>query len=206
MIYTPKNRVDIEAYPAVRDHLLPFKADLKARATKQEWWELQQAQAAYEHSFSQQKVIWPEFSQGPKFSLDISGTFPLNKVYFIPDAQPRLVASLGSKANWFYLFGEAGSLRGGQWRLIMGEAALSRVPIPTIADADRFDELGAHVQAVSETLARLASTVVHRLADLDPGIESTAAFRAWPRLSFTQLRALIAKRFHGLDFPLAQRD
>ncbi len=44
LINTPKGKVDIDAYPAVRDWLLPFKDRLEARATQQEWWELQQAQ------------------------------------------------------------------------------------------------------------------------------------------------------------------
>ena len=47
----PKNRVNIEDYPAIRDWLLPFKVDLEARATKQEWFELQQAQEAYRPAF-----------------------------------------------------------------------------------------------------------------------------------------------------------
>ncbi|UFE50048.1 hypothetical protein LOE37_23580 (plasmid) [Pseudosulfitobacter pseudonitzschiae] len=47
LIYIPKNRIDIDDYPAIRDWLLPFKDQLEKRATKQEWFELQQAQEAY---------------------------------------------------------------------------------------------------------------------------------------------------------------
>ena len=46
LINTPKGKVDIDAYPAVRNWLLPFTPELEKRATKQEWWELQQAQLA----------------------------------------------------------------------------------------------------------------------------------------------------------------
>lgn len=205
LIYTPKNRVDIDAYPAVRDYLLPYKERLERRATKQEWWELQQAQGAYEPAFGKSKVIWPEFSQGPKFSFDTAGTFPLNKVYFVPDARPRLVAQLGSKPSWFYLFGEAGSLRGGQWRLITGEAALSRVPLSSSSDGEQLDVLATDIQDLCLELAGLVDSVVHRLADLDPRVGVTSAFRAWPDLSFADLRALIAKRFRGLDFKVAER-
>ena len=48
LINTPKGKVDINAYPAIRDWLLPFKPELENRATKQEWFELQQAQLAYQ--------------------------------------------------------------------------------------------------------------------------------------------------------------
>ncbi|MEO6966863.1 MAG: N-6 DNA methylase [Rhodanobacteraceae bacterium] len=44
-IYIPKNTIDIDDYPAIRDHLAPFKQKLEQRATKQAWFELQQAQA-----------------------------------------------------------------------------------------------------------------------------------------------------------------
>lgn len=43
LIYIPKNRVNIDDYPAIRDWLLPFREGLEKRATKQEWFELQQA-------------------------------------------------------------------------------------------------------------------------------------------------------------------
>ena len=47
LIYIPKNRIDINDYPAIRDLMLPHKEKLEKRATKQEWFELQQAQEAY---------------------------------------------------------------------------------------------------------------------------------------------------------------
>src|SRR5260370_25724622 len=48
LINTPKGKVDIDKYPAIPDWLLPFKADLEKRATKQEWWELHQPQLPYQ--------------------------------------------------------------------------------------------------------------------------------------------------------------
>ena len=69
LIYTPKNRINIEDYPAVRDHLAPFREALGKRATKQNWWELQQAQAAYEEFLKHQSVIWRDISKGPTFSF-----------------------------------------------------------------------------------------------------------------------------------------
>ncbi|MGA2166341.1 MAG: hypothetical protein ABSH36_18010, partial [Solirubrobacteraceae bacterium] len=61
LIDTPKGKVDIDAYPAVRDWLLPFKPQLEARATKQEWFELQQAQLAYQPRFARPKIIYGHF-------------------------------------------------------------------------------------------------------------------------------------------------
>ena len=54
LIYTPKNRIDIDEYPAIPDHLRPFKDLLEKRATKQKWFELEQAQASCEAWFRQE--------------------------------------------------------------------------------------------------------------------------------------------------------
>ncbi len=51
LINTPKGKVNIDDYPAIRDWLMPFSKEVEKRATKQEWWELQQAQLAYQPKF-----------------------------------------------------------------------------------------------------------------------------------------------------------
>ena len=85
LINTPKGKVDIEDYPAIRDWLLPFKAELEKRATKQGWWELQQAQLAYQPNFLAGGIAFPDFSQGPKFAL-LPASFLVDcTVFFIGD-------------------------------------------------------------------------------------------------------------------------
>jgi hypothetical protein len=117
LINTPKGKVDIDKFPAIRDWLLPFKKDLEKRATKQEWWELQQAQLAYQPLLESSKIVYPDMSQGAKFSFDSSGAFCGNTVYFVASDQFQLLAVLNSKLVWSHLFGEAEALRGGKWRL-----------------------------------------------------------------------------------------
>lgn len=129
LINTPKGNVDIEKYPAIRAWLLPFKADLEGRATTQEWWELQQAQLAYQSKFAKEKILWPIISQGPKFAFDVNSNF-INDKCFALDGPLNLVSFLNSKLCWFFLFGIASPLRGGKWRLELREQYLSVVPIP----------------------------------------------------------------------------
>ena len=59
LINTPKGKVNIDDYPAVRAWLKPFRKELEKRATKQEWWESQQAQLAY-----QEKLAAPQAGLG----------------------------------------------------------------------------------------------------------------------------------------------
>ena len=58
LINTPKGKVNIDEYPAIRDWLLPFKPELENRATKQEWYELQQAQLAYQPALTAAKLVY----------------------------------------------------------------------------------------------------------------------------------------------------
>ena len=52
--------MDIDAYPAIGDWLLPFKPELEQRATKKEWYELQQAQLAYQPEVpTAEGDLWP---------------------------------------------------------------------------------------------------------------------------------------------------
>jgi hypothetical protein len=101
LINIPKGKVKIDEYFAIRDHLLPFKDKLEARATKQEWFELQQAQLAYQRAMQQPKTIWPQILDKPEFCFDKSGYFPINKAYFFTSEDTALTAYLNSRIIWF---------------------------------------------------------------------------------------------------------
>ena len=62
LIYT-HHGIDMKAYPAVFEHLRPFRDQLEQRATEQEWYELQQPQFAYVSYFEQPKIVFPLLSQ-----------------------------------------------------------------------------------------------------------------------------------------------
>ncbi len=103
LINTPKGKVNIDDYPAIRDWLLPFKPELENRATKQEWFELQQAQLAYQSVFAHEKIVYQDITAQNPFALDRNGYFLANTCYFIPSADPTLLAFLNSKLCWFFL-------------------------------------------------------------------------------------------------------
>ena len=207
LIYTPKSRVDINEYPAVRDHLLQYRTRLENRATKQEWWELQQAQASCQAHFEAGKIVYPEMSQGPKFSIVRGRMYLSNKCFFLPAEDEALVACMGSKPCWLWLFGEASPLRGGQWRLELREQYVSRLPIPAQHhDFNGLTVLGRNIQAAHEALHVLTSKTFHRLGDVAPSIEKITAFRGWTNMDFAALRAAIRRRFRGSDFAVAERD
>ena len=97
LVNTPKGKVDIDNYPAIRDWLLPFKGDLEGRATKQEWFELQQAQLTYQLKFVAPKIIYMDIANNPPFAFDSDGFFVDCTLFVVPDADTFLLAFLGSE-------------------------------------------------------------------------------------------------------------
>ena len=201
LIYTPKNRIDIDDYPAIRDHLLPWRERLEGRATKQEWWELQQAQAAYEPHFSSAKVIWPHFQNRASFSSETEPQFLNNKCFFWPGQRPELSAFLNSSCAWFSLQSVARGKRGGY---IEAEAQyVGRTPVPS--DLASLAAPGISASDAARQLGALRQAVRHRLGDISPALREISAFLDWPSFTFAELQALLKKRCKAV-IPVAERD
>ncbi|MGH7075458.1 MAG: Eco57I restriction-modification methylase domain-containing protein [Stellaceae bacterium] len=198
LIYTPKNRIDIKHYPAVRDHLAPFRQALEKRATRQNWWELQQAQAAYEPSFNLPKVIYPHFNDRPNYALDERNFYSNDKSYIIPTAANGLSAYLNAKPLWFFLAGLAPAVRGG-----FREARVRYVSqLPVDVEHAEFATLGKSVGRASALRFEIIGNVVHRLADI--GAPKNLVWD-WAEMDFGAFRARLAKRFK-IEIPVAERD
>lgn len=211
IIYIPKNRVEIEDYPAVREWLLPFRDQLKARATDQRWFELQQAQEKDISSLSgKAKLIYPEFSQGRKFSIDNSKAYFNNKAFFLP-ASWFLLSLLNSTTLWFLLSGLSAAMRGGEWRLELRKQYVETVPIPPATD-DQKAELAALAEAAqtaAERRYRLQQQVTCRIPDLAPAgkpAKLTERLKAWWDLpDFAAFQAEVKKALRT-DIPLKARN
>ena len=205
LIYTPKGRVDIEAHPGVKAHLLPFKARLEARATKQAWWELQQAQAAYEPAFNGQGIAFPDISQGPKFSTS-KGCYIDCTAFLIPSETTALSGLCGSKASWFHLFAIANPLRGQTWRLRLKAQYVGSLPMPVDpSQLESLSPISGDLGRFSGEAGELIAQVHHRFGDIAPAAAHLPAFRKWPSLDFVGLRALVQKRLKQ-DISVAERD
>ncbi len=113
LINTPKGKIDIDQHPLVRNHLAAFRGALEGRATRQVWFELQQAQLAYQPKMVGPKVVWPHFQSRASFCLDEDGYFLNNKAFFIPNLPLFELAFLNSAVSWFILSSLARIKRGG---------------------------------------------------------------------------------------------
>ena len=94
--------VNISEYSSLENHLKPFKERLIKRATKQEWYELQQPQYAYVKYFESPKIVFPDIAITPRFVLDENCFYGSNTMYFIPKRDLYLLGLLNSKLAYFY--------------------------------------------------------------------------------------------------------
>ena len=106
--------VEIDQYPAIKDHLSWFRRDLERRATAHlhPWYELQQPQEGIYHEFTRHKIVWPEFARSVRFTFDPDGSYVNNKCYVIPVDNKWLLAVLNSNLSEFLLCQVTSSLLG----------------------------------------------------------------------------------------------
>ncbi len=208
MINTPKGRVDIEAYPAVRDWLLPFKTRLEERATKQEWYELQQAQLAYQPAYLRPKVLWPQFLNKPEFCLEPNGLFPINKCYLFPHDDLFLVSLLNSKCLWFCFASISVPKRGGFREATAQHIGPLPLPAATTEEQESLRRLGESCTATTASRLLVQTTVLHRIGDLCPTSRKpkfSQKLNNWWTLDFSSFRGEVKSQF-GNDIPVGERN
>lgn len=207
LINTPKGKIDIDAYPAIRDWLRPFKPELEKRATKQEWFELQQAQLAYQEKLKTPKIVWPHFQLTRSFTSEPGSFFVNNKCFFIPSDDDALLALLNNACAWFQLVSLARLKRGGY---IEAEAQyVEHLALPSLSKSQRAD-LGRRGHACADAARRrlaVQSSVSHRIrTDLAPRATARLSrkLEEWWTLDFAAFRAEV-KRALKADIPVEER-
>lgn len=211
LIYIPKRRLAIADFPAIERHLRPFRDKLEKRATKQEWFELQQAQESYASQFSKPKIVYPDISQGPKFSLEINGAYIPTTAFALAQADSYLLALLNSTTVWWLIEQVSPSLRGGVWRQRLKSQYIEILPVPAAPPETRarLAALAETAQQAAEQRRDLLQAFRRRvLTDLAPG-GATAKLNNklldWPALDFKAFHDEVKKQFKQ-TIPLSERD
>ena len=208
LIYIPKNRIEIDDYPAIREWLLPFKSALESRATKQEWFELQQAQEAYAPHFDAPKISYPHFNDTRNFLFEPLGAFSNDKSYLIPSDDRALLGLLNSRVLWFMLSSMSPPVRGGFHELRV--QYVEKLPIPAWTGSARAELAAASEQASKAARERLIlqTALTRRIPDLcPPGRDTKLTTRLqewWTLPNFAAFRAEVKKVFKA-DILLAER-
>ena len=207
LIYIPKNRIEIDHYPAIRDWLLPLKGRLEKRATQQAWFELQQAQEAYVPHFEGPKIMWSDVASEARCHLDTSGSFGENTCYFLPCDKPSVVGFLNSKLAWFIVKALTPKAQGGYARF--QTQFVEQLPLldAVVKNAD-LEKTAQLCHELAEQRQKFQQALVRRIPDLCPPDREpklTNRLQEWWTLpDFAAFRAEVKKVFKA-DIPLAER-
>tara|TARA_R110002049_G_scaffold265092_1_gene441214 strand:- start:364 stop:3522 length:3159 start_codon:yes stop_codon:yes gene_type:complete len=206
LINIPKGAIDIEDYPSIKEWLTPFKERLKQRATKQEWFELQQAQLAYQPSFNAPKIQYGHFCPEPLFHYNIDHSYSNDKSYIIPTDDLYLYGLLNSNVYWFLIKSMCPFVRGGYYEV--RAQYIETLPIPPKPDGEIISAQAAKIQSLSELRYKCERNFSRRLVDLCPVGETfklTKKLEQWWKYDFISLQSEIKKSFKG-SIPLAERN
>lgn len=206
LINIPKGKIDIDDYPAIRDWLKPFKKDLEKRATKQKWFELQQAQVAYQSAFEQPKIVYQDITATNPFAIDRSGVYAANTCYFVPSLELSLLSYLNSKVSWFFLASVTNIARGGYLRLRTDFVEKLPVPLMHKQEKSHLEDFGASCSQNSSRQFEIRTAVRHRILDLAPPERKKLSRKLedWWAHDFNAFRGEVKRVFHT-DIPVKER-
>jgi hypothetical protein len=127
--------INTKELTSVVEHLQLYRQQLEERATRQEWYELQQPQLRYTSFYKQPKIIYPIIANKPRFAFDTTGSFINDKAFIIPVYDLCLLGILNSSYVWEYLNSICSKLRGGD--LELRHIYISKIPIPNASTTER---------------------------------------------------------------------
>lgn len=153
-----------EGLEPVLSYLSPYRAALENRATRQQWYELQQPQRAYEAAFQGPKIVFPDIAPEARFTIDETGAYPGNTTYAIGSTDLFLLGVLNSHPVLEYYRTVSSQIRGGYLRWIY--QYVSRIPIPPATESEK-DVIR---QLVSEVLELKRQEPAGDTADLEEAI------------------------------------
>jgi hypothetical protein len=147
-------------YPAVANHLEPFKESAEERYDKGEyWWELRACE--YYAEFEKAKIIYPNICKRPEFTFDSSGQFTNQKCFIIPIDDKYLIGILNSSLSMFLFAKLLPKLRGDFYE--HSYVYFRSFPIRTInfsdpPDVQRHDQMVALVERMLSLHQQLVSS------------------------------------------------
>jgi hypothetical protein len=201
-----------EIYPSLFDYMKKFEGALIKRQDKgRYWWELRAC--AYWQSFEESKIVWPDISKLPRFSMDKEARYLGNTGYIIPGGDYYLLGVLASWATWFMISKTAQPLRlrGDRWQYRLIAQFMERLPIPEASEQDKetIAALARQCNQLGQQLYELQANLRRRLIGVfgedQPGDQSQSLntkAQQWWTLSLNQLGEALKASFKLKSNPL----
>ena len=149
-------------FQPIAAYLKSHRAKLESRTETHSWMVFRRVHSHPDHLVAP-KIIFPDISVAPAFTLDKDGVVPLNTAFYINTTDPFLIAILNSGVASFFMGKICARLRGGYFRFIpsyVGRLPIRRIHFTTsktemkkltqklvdLYESNRFDDLLQEVE------------------------------------------------------------
>ncbi|RJX30154.1 MAG: hypothetical protein C4516_09840 [Oxalobacter sp.] len=202
LINTVPGTVNIDDYPAIRDHLTRFRDNLEKRGVSGKWFELAKAEHVNPKDMSDLKLVYQESVTWPGgYALDQTGAYYASSGYHLRNGDYYIAGLLNSKLYWFLLSGLSPSSQDGTIKV--EPEHLEVLPVPRTIDLDLFGMIGGASELCHKTQVEQVEFYDHVLSQMATHLapnrtveELSPALRNWHILSIDTLQEE-AKRLFG---------
>ncbi|MDF0553298.1 DNA methyltransferase [Kamptonema sp. UHCC 0994] len=132
--------IDTTALESVIEYLQLYKQELENRATKQEWYELQQPQFRYAPAFEKPKIVYQRFQVKPCFAYDDKGMYINDAVWTISVDDFYLLGVLNSQSFWLEISRYCTKIQNG-YQLLRSYIEKAIIPHASEAEKSAISEL-----------------------------------------------------------------
>lgn len=137
-IYSPWN-LDIDEFPAIKDHLSHWRHELEARPecrdSRYNWWCMARYGSEYVDDFARPKIVWGNLSLQPAFAFEPTVSYIFAPANFISLADLYLLGILNSDVSRKF-FSDVSIERSGNY-LEFKPLYVKQLPIPNASASER---------------------------------------------------------------------
>ena len=201
--YENEPAVDIDLYPAIKEHLNAFEPQLSKRYDKGNT-PYNLRNCAYQKLFYVPKIIWGNLQNSNKFSYDESGTIISAPTCMLPTNNKALLAVLNSHIVWTFLTSICVVRSGGY--IEVKPQYFEQIPIPSIEGelAEQLSSLADKMLSLNKDLQSKRARFIRRLQDNMPDIKITGTLNTFDTLDFAGFVAELKKQ--KIKLSLVQQD
>jgi hypothetical protein len=197
--------LDIEKYPAIKNHLLSFGIERleqsgakgSRKKTSNKWFETQDTINYYEQ-FAKPKIMYQAFQVKPCFIYDEQGFYSNNSMWFIPTQSKSLLAILNSKMGWWLITKFCSQIQNG-YQLIW--KYFGQIPIPAVNNDSLLSSLADAMLSLNADLQQKRSRFLRRLHENFEGVKITGALETFDTLQFADFLKELKKQKIKLTLP-----
>ena len=183
--------VDVNLYPAIKEHLDAFEPKLSARYDKGNT-PYNLRNCAYQALFYEPKIIWGNLQNHNKFSYDDSGSIISAPACMLPTENKTLLCILNSKIVWFFLTQICVVRNGGY--IEVKPQYFEQIPIPEQLSTEELDSAACKVMELTSSLQSLRSRFHRRMRDNLSIEKITTALETFDDLTFSDFQKELKKQ------------